>query len=87
MMSVRERAAKALAEYFDFPDDWEPYLEQVDIVLQAIREPTAEMAVAGASVMSAVIPENVPISSPVAIAQPKDVFIAMIDRALREADE
>ena len=78
MDSMREQAAKALAEYFEYPDDWEPYLEQVDVVLEAIKSPSPGICVAGATAMSAVIPDNVPLTAPVAIAQPNQVFDAMI---------
>lgn len=45
---MREHAAKALAEYFEYPDDWELYLEQVDVVLNAIKKPTGDMLWEGA---------------------------------------
>lgn len=62
---IIERAARALAQSASGHDDWdlltskqqEAIMDDARAVLQAIREPSAEMSVAGATVMRNINPE------------------------------
>lgn len=34
---MRETAARDLAAYFGYDDDWEPYMEQIDVIISSLK--------------------------------------------------
>ena len=92
MSDMIERVARAMASEMDKPvppEDEDPFMgnrlsryrSAARAAIEAMREPTAEMAVAGAKTMAAAMPDG-EAQTAVIYGQPKDVFNAMIAEAL-----